>query len=163
MSPRHDRLLMLSAIFLGFPHILAGQEVNQEGRADEAATTLSVAVSVDPRFRSPRATVRTFLMAMNSTEDDPHRIEEAVACLDLCAGRATVGQSFEHCEAAVNDVVVGPAVQMGHHADATGVVLECRVVEASGHRRPSGMGVEVRRPGRRWPEDGKKRIHDDPS
>jgi len=27
--------------------------------------------------------VRTFLIAMNLTEDDPHRIEEAVACLDL--------------------------------------------------------------------------------
>ena len=37
----------------------------------------------DPRFRSPRATVRTFLIAMNSAEDDPHKIEEAIACLDL--------------------------------------------------------------------------------
>ena len=39
--------------------------------------------SVDPRFRSPRATARTFLIAMNLAEDDPHRIEEAVGCLDL--------------------------------------------------------------------------------
>ena len=27
--------------------------------------------------------MRTFLIAMNLTEDDPQRIEEAVACLDL--------------------------------------------------------------------------------
>lgn len=38
---------------------------------------------VDRRFRSPRATVRTFLIAMNAAEDDPERIEEASACLDL--------------------------------------------------------------------------------
>ena len=46
-------------------------------------TSARTAASVDPRFRSPRATVRTFLIAMNLTEDDPHRIDEAVACLDL--------------------------------------------------------------------------------
>ena len=36
-----------------------------------------------------------------------------------------------------DDVVIGPPVQIRHHADATGVVFVCRVVEASGHRRPS--------------------------
>lgn len=38
---------------------------------------------VDPRFQSPRATVRTFLISMNLAEEDPTRIEDAIACLDL--------------------------------------------------------------------------------
>ncbi len=59
----------------------AGQEMS----AKKEPPAQKAAVSVDPRFRSPRATVRTFLIAMNLTEDDPHRIDEAVACLDLAA------------------------------------------------------------------------------
>jgi MscS family membrane protein len=43
----------------------------------------AVAGPVDPRYRTPRATVRTFLVAMNLTEDDPTKIEEAALCLDL--------------------------------------------------------------------------------
>jgi MscS family membrane protein len=54
-----------------------------KGGEDEVATARPAAESVDPRFRTPRATVRTFLIAMNRAEDDPHEIEEAVACLDL--------------------------------------------------------------------------------
>jgi MscS family membrane protein len=42
-----------------------------------------VVKNVDPRFRTPRATVRTFLIAMNQTDEDPHKIAEAVACFDL--------------------------------------------------------------------------------
>lgn len=38
---------------------------------------------VDPRFRSPRATLRTFLAAMMLAPDVPEKIEEAAACLDL--------------------------------------------------------------------------------
>jgi hypothetical protein len=34
-------------------------------------------------YSSPRATARTFLIAMNLTEDDPGKIDEATACLDL--------------------------------------------------------------------------------
>lgn len=49
----------------------------------EKETAQASKSSVDPRFRSPRATVRTFLIAMNRREDDPNRIEDAVACLDL--------------------------------------------------------------------------------
>ncbi|MGA2931221.1 MAG: FAD-dependent oxidoreductase, partial [Acidimicrobiales bacterium] len=56
--------------------------------------------------------------------------------------------------------MIGPAVQIGHHADTAGVVLVCRVVEAGGHRRPSEWGEVERIPGRRWPESGKNRIHD---
>ena len=59
--------------------------------------------------------------------------------LDLGARGAAVGQALEDGEAAVDDVVVGSAVEIGHHADTAGVVLVCRVVEASGHRRPSDM------------------------
>ena len=64
----------------------------------------------------------------------------AVAGLHLGARRAAVGQALENGEAAVHDVVVGTPVQIGHHADTAGVVFVCRVVEASGHRRPSEMG-----------------------
>jgi MscS family membrane protein len=41
--------------------------------------------AVDARFRSPRATVRTFLIAMNLSEENPERLAEALACLDLAA------------------------------------------------------------------------------
>ena len=71
---------------------------------------------------------------------DLHQDPGAVTRLHLGAGRAAVGQSLEDGEAVVDDVVIGPAVQIGHHADTTGVVLVCRVVEARGHRRPSEVG-----------------------
>lgn len=38
---------------------------------------------VDHRFASPRTTLRTLLAAINATEDDPSRIDTAIACLDL--------------------------------------------------------------------------------
>ncbi len=88
---------------------------------------------------------------------DLHQDPGPIPRLHLGARGAPVGQPLEHGEAAVDDVVVGPAVKVGHHADATGVVLVCGVVEASGHRRPSvwseqERGIEVQEPGRRWPE-----------
>ncbi len=57
-----------------------------------------------------------------------------------------MGQTFEHVEALGHDAVAAAAVEVGHHADATGVVLPCGVVKAadgwhgnvlsgSGHRR----------------------------
>jgi len=61
----------------------------------------------------------------------------AIARRHLRTGCAAVGQTLENGQPPVDDVVVRPAVQVRHHANATGVVLECRVVEASGHRRPS--------------------------
>ena len=76
MRPRSVRLLILGASVLGGPNVFAFQEVKP--RVEAAAAT-----PVDPRYRSPRATARTFLIAMNLTEDDPRKIEDAVACLDL--------------------------------------------------------------------------------
>ena len=70
---------LLAATLLACPGALAETKVETRGRPDGG----TVAAPVDPRFRSPRATARTFLIAMNSTEDDPHKIEEAIACLDL--------------------------------------------------------------------------------
>ena len=43
----------------------------RKASAAEVTAARPPAASVDPRFRSPRATVRTFLIAMNRTEDDP--------------------------------------------------------------------------------------------
>ena len=68
---------------------------------------------------------------------DLHQDAGAVSGVDLGAGGATVGQALQDGEAAIDDVVVRTAVEIGHHADTAGVVLVCRVVEASGHRRPS--------------------------
>ena len=82
MKTRFDTLI-LGALLLTFPRVLAGQDVKPKPASEVVSTTPPASASVDPRFRSPRATVRTFLIAMNATEDDPHRIEEAVACLDL--------------------------------------------------------------------------------
>jgi MscS family membrane protein len=76
-------LLLLSSFLLGSPFVLAVQEVKPKAGTVGGASAEPVAGSVDPRFRSPRATARTFLIAMNLTEDDPHRIEDAIACLDL--------------------------------------------------------------------------------
>ncbi|MDB5349321.1 MAG: small-conductance mechanosensitive channel [Planctomycetota bacterium] len=83
MSPRRDLILLASALLLGGPPLYAGQEARPRGESNEVATARPVVPSVDPRFRSPRATVRTFLIAMNLSEDDPHKIEDALACLDL--------------------------------------------------------------------------------
>jgi MscS family membrane protein len=74
---------LLGALLWGYPLVVAGQVVTSNGGAPGGTPARAGAESVDPRFRSPRATVRTFLIAMNLTEDDPHRIEDAVACLDL--------------------------------------------------------------------------------
>ena len=46
----------------------------------EAAPAASAAV--DPRFRSPKATVRWFLAAINAAEENPDRLDDATACLD---------------------------------------------------------------------------------
>lgn len=85
MRSRRDPLLLLTALLLFWPQILRGQAAKPKTGTDESATIQTLASSVDPRFRSPRATVRTFLIAMNLTEDDPHRLEDALACLDLSA------------------------------------------------------------------------------
>jgi MscS family membrane protein len=74
---------LLGAFLWGYPLVVAGQDATPKGGTPGITSARATAASVDPRFRSPRATVRTFLIAMNRTEDDPHRIEEAIACLDL--------------------------------------------------------------------------------
>jgi hypothetical protein len=82
-SPREVISCLLGALLWGYPLVLAGQEVTSKGGTPGVTSARAAAAPVDPRFRSPRATVRTFLIAMNLAEDEPHRIEEAVACLDL--------------------------------------------------------------------------------
>ena len=74
---------LLGVLLWFYPLVLAGQDVTAKGEAPGVTSPPVAAASVDPRFRSPRATARTFLIAMNLTEDDPHRIDEAIACLDL--------------------------------------------------------------------------------
>src|SRR5271165_2235044 len=65
--------------------VFASQEVAPANKTAKGTSAGPAVASVDPRYRSPRATVRTFLVAMNRIEDDPRIIEEAVACLDLSA------------------------------------------------------------------------------
>ena len=62
--------------------VFASQEVSPATKTGKGTSAAPAVASVDPRYRSPRATVRTFLIAMNRNEDDPRIIEEAVACLD---------------------------------------------------------------------------------
>jgi MscS family membrane protein len=70
--------LLLGAFLLACPRAFAAQDT---APADLAA--IRPAPTVDARYRTPRATVRTFLIAMNLTEDDPHKIDEAIACFDM--------------------------------------------------------------------------------
>ena len=83
MRPRPGLLVLAGAFLVGGPDTSAREETRPKGGAGEVAAARPVAGPVDPRFRSPRATTRTFLIAMNRAEDDPQKIEEAVACLDL--------------------------------------------------------------------------------
>jgi len=48
-----------------------------------AATQPAAETGVPAKFRSARATMMTFMSAMNALAKEPDRIEEAVACLDL--------------------------------------------------------------------------------
>ena len=92
-----------------------------------------------PRSGPPRATRTPPPRRRRDQEAVGHLDQDsgAVARLDLGPGRAAVRQSLEHGEAASDDLVVRAPVQVCHHAHTTGVMLICRVVEASGHRRPS--------------------------
>ncbi len=82
-------LPFLAVIFLavvgirGSAPVLARQEASPAYKTASSTSAGPSGASVDPRYRSPRATARTFLIAMNRIEDDPSKIEEAVACLDL--------------------------------------------------------------------------------
>ncbi len=80
---------IMAVIFLvgagpcGFLPVFASQDAAPASKTAKGTSAAPAAASVDPRYSSPRATVRTFLIAMNRSEDDPSKIEEAVACLDL--------------------------------------------------------------------------------
>jgi MscS family membrane protein len=83
--PRCMSSFLLGSLLSGCLVLFVSQEAAQASGTSEITPTRTAAASVDRRYRSPRATVRTFLIAMNLTEDDPHKIEEAAACLDLTA------------------------------------------------------------------------------
>ena len=70
-------------ILLASSQFCAAQEVGAEAKPDRSPALTTAAAAVDPRYGSPRATARTFLIAMNLAEDDPHKVDEATACLDL--------------------------------------------------------------------------------
>src|SRR5437762_223879 len=83
MRPPFDPRLLMGVMLLAFPASIAGQETKSSSGSEGVTAAPPASASVDPRFRSPRATARTFLIAMNAAEEDPHRIEDAIACLDL--------------------------------------------------------------------------------
>lgn len=86
-------ICLVGAASHGSMPVFASQEVSPPNTTGKGTSAGPGVASVDPRYRSPRATVRTFLIAMNRTEDEPSKIEEAVACLDLSeiAGGLRVG------------------------------------------------------------------------
>ena len=77
--------VLAGVILLATSQSCAAQEAERKSKSDDSPASKSTAPpsSVDPRYSSPRATARTFLIAMNLAEDDPPRIDEATACLDL--------------------------------------------------------------------------------
>ncbi len=77
--------VLAGVILLAASQSFAVQQVETKTKTDEspASTATAPRGSVDPRYSSPRATARTFLIAMNLAEDDPPKIDEATACLDL--------------------------------------------------------------------------------
>jgi len=76
-------ICLVGAGSFGSLPVFASQEVSPATKTGKGTSAGPAVASVDPRYRTPRATVRTFLIAMNRTEDDPSKIEEAVVCLDL--------------------------------------------------------------------------------
>ncbi|MDR3632395.1 MAG: mechanosensitive ion channel family protein [Isosphaeraceae bacterium] len=134
MRTRFERARMavcISAVWVGCgSSLVTGQDAtpNQSTNAVDAARP--PAASVDVRYRSPRATVRTFLIAMNQAEDDPHKIDEAVACLDLSGippdrrdgGRLAFGLEFilrstNIPTTVIADAVDGAAYTIGENKD----------------------------------------------
>jgi hypothetical protein len=77
--------VLAGVILLATSQFCAAQEAGSKAKSDDspASTATTPPNSVDPRYGSPRATARTFLIAMNLAEDDPHKIDEATAYLDL--------------------------------------------------------------------------------
>ncbi|HEX4144826.1 MAG TPA: mechanosensitive ion channel family protein [Pirellulales bacterium] len=61
----------------------SADEAPAKAKAEAAQAAPADQGAVDPRFRSPKATVRWFLAAINAAEENPARIEDASACLDL--------------------------------------------------------------------------------
>ncbi len=117
-TQQHIRTYFLGALLMGSPISLQAQEATPRPTI------------VDPRFHSPRATARTFLIAMNLAEDDPKHIEQAIACLDLsgipAAHRDGGRKAFEleHILRSTNiptmaipDVVDGPECTIGEGKD----------------------------------------------
>lgn len=76
-------ICLLGTEFRSSVPVCASQDVSPAKKSAKGTSEGPAAAAVDPRYRSPRAAVRTFLIAMNRIEDDPSKIEEAVACLDL--------------------------------------------------------------------------------
>ena len=131
---------LLGAFLCGAAPVRAAQDVISEG-GTPGVSAARTAASVDPRFHSPRATVRTFLIAMNLAEDDPHRIEEAAACLDLSGlppdrsddGRLAFALEFILRSTNIPTVVIPDAVD-GH--DCT--IGENKDVKLTLHRMADG-------------------------
>jgi MscS family membrane protein len=74
---------LLLALFACLPPVLSADETPGKSKGGAGETTPAESAAIDPRFRSPRATVRWFLAAINAAEEDPDRIDDASACLDM--------------------------------------------------------------------------------
>lgn len=88
---------------------------------------------VDPRFQSPRATVRTFYAAISASRAHPSRIASAVACMDL-GGAADddspeAGKLAAHLELILRDLDVRTFLLPHEQAGKS-----CTVVERDGIR-----------------------------
>ena len=140
-SPRGLTTCLLGALLWCYPLVVSSQDVASKGGTPGVIPARAAAAPLDPRFRSPRATVRTFLIAMNLTEDDPHRIEEAVACLDLSgipADQRDGGRLAFALEFILRSTNI-PTVVVPDHADGPDCTIgENKDVKLTLHRMPDG-------------------------
>jgi MscS family membrane protein len=141
MRPGRVLLPLLGLVLLGCHHVFADQEGKSKGETAGVAIARPAAASGDARFRSPRATVRTFLIAMNLTEDDPHKIDDAIACLDLDelpANRRFGGRYAFELEFILRSTNIPTYVITDDSEGAECEIGEGQSIKLRLHRRPDG-------------------------
>jgi len=130
-----------------FAHVLSADEApaKLEGETRAAA---SAPDEVDPRFRSPRATVRWFLASINAAEENPDRIDDAGACLDMSEVAPAHRDAGRLCLVLerILKALKTPTWLIPEHVDATEYTLGDK----------PGLKITLRRmPDGRWLFDGK--------
>jgi MscS family membrane protein len=86
-----------------------------------AAASTAAAQEVDARYRSPRATIRTFYTAMNLAEEDADKLADAVACLDFSSippGRRDPARAAFQLESILRELAI-PSLAVPDYAEGS--------------------------------------------